>query len=104
LSGGGGDGPSGAECGRGAENRADVTGVLDSGENDDERRTCAAGSGKQIFDLCLTGNHKRGDALRMLGVGNAFEQAISGLENGEGHFRACNERREFFAMAFAGFA
>jgi len=62
------------------------------------------GGGKQIFQLCLTRNHKRGDALRMLGVGNAFEQAIHGLENREGHFRACNERCEFFAVAFAGFA
>jgi len=40
----------------------------------------------------------------MLGVGDAFEEAIGGTEDGEADVGAANERGEAFAMAFAGFA
>jgi hypothetical protein len=52
----------------------------------------------------LTGDYQSGYALGMLGVGDAFEEAVGGFEDGEGHFGAGDEVREFFAMAFAGFA
>src|SRR5579863_1115804 len=45
-----------------------------------------------------------GDTLRMLGVGEALEEAIGGAQLGKSHFGPVDERGEAFAMAFAGFA
>jgi hypothetical protein len=42
--------------------------------------------------------------LRVLGVGEAFEEAIGGAQLGKGHFGPVDERSEALAMAFAGFA
>ncbi len=49
------------------------------------------------------GNDEGGDALRMFGVGDAFEEAIRGGENRNGDFGSGDERRKFGAMAFARF-
>ena len=103
LAGGGGDGSGGAEGRGGAENGADVAGILNSGKNDDEWRAGATGSGEKIFELGGAGNDEGGDALGMLGVGDALEEAIGGGENRNGDFGAGDERREFGAMALAGF-
>jgi hypothetical protein len=48
--------------------------------------------------------NERCNALRMLGVGKSFEEAISSAQNGESDFRAMDEGSESLAMAFAGFA
>lgn len=47
---------------------------------------------------------ERSDALRVLGVGKAFEEAVGGLQRGECHLSFADERSEAFAMALAGFA
>src|SRR5579859_3221964 len=47
---------------------------------------------------------KCSDTLRMLGVGEALEEAVSGAQGGKGYFWPADERSETFAMAFAGFA
>jgi hypothetical protein len=44
------------------------------------------------------------DPLRMLGIGEAFEKTIGGVEGGEGHLRPVNDRRKTLVMAFTGFA
>ncbi len=39
----------------------------------------------------------------MLGVGNAFEEAVGGAQGGESHFRPADERSEAIVVALAGF-
>jgi hypothetical protein len=104
LAGGGGDGSGGAESGGGAEDGADVSWILHPGENDEKWRTFAGGNGKEIFELRLPGKDKGGDALGVLGVGNAFKEAIGGVEHGEGEFGAIDERRQLAVMTLAGLA
>jgi len=48
--------------------------------------------------------NQRGDTLRMLGIGEAFEEAVGGAKDGKSHFGAVDEGREAFVMALAGFA
>ena len=40
----------------------------------------------------------------MLGVGEAFEEAVGGAQFGKSHFGPVDKRGEAFVMAFAGFA
>jgi hypothetical protein len=40
----------------------------------------------------------------MFGVGDAFEEAVGGFEDGESHFVAGDEVSEAVAVALAGFA
>ena len=47
---------------------------------------------------------QRGDALRMFGVGEAFEEAIRGAKDGKSHFGPIDKGGETLVMAFAGFA
>ena len=44
------------------------------------------------------------DTLRVLRVGNAFEEAVVGEQRGEAHLRTVDQRSEAFAVALAGFA
>src|ERR1700686_5828474 len=48
--------------------------------------------------------HERGDALRMLGVGKAFKEAIGRAQGWKSHFRPADQRGETFVVAFARFA
>ena len=104
MAGGGGDGPGGAEGCGGAEDRADVAGVLHPGQDDDQRRAIAVRNDEEIFELRGARDDECGDALGVLGVGDAFEEVVGGGEDREGHFRAGDEMSELVAMAFAGFA
>jgi hypothetical protein len=45
-----------------------------------------------------------GDSLRVLGIGEAFKEAVGGAENGKSHFGPVDEGGEAFVMTFAGFA
>jgi hypothetical protein len=47
---------------------------------------------------------QRGDSLGVLGVGEAFKEAIRGAEDRKSHFGAVDKGGESFVMAFAGFA
>lgn len=42
--------------------------------------------------------------MRMLGIGETFEEAVSGAESGEGEFGTIDQRSEAFVVALAGFA
>ena len=45
-----------------------------------------------------------GYALGVFGVGDAFEEAVGGFKDGEGHFGAGDQVRKFILVACAGFA
>jgi hypothetical protein len=59
---------------------------------------------KQFIERGYARVNKRGDALRMLGVGQAFEKAVGRAQGRKSHFRTADERSETFVVAFAGFA
>ena len=100
----------GSDCGRstksggGPQDRADIAGVLNTSENDDERSTRAGRSGKEFVKREFLGLDERGDALGMLGVGDAFEKAVGGPKHGEADIGAADEGGEALTVAFAGFA
>jgi hypothetical protein len=104
LSGGRGYGTGGAEGGCGADNCADIAGILHTGKNDEKRRASGWGSAKKVVERGGARLDESGDALGMLGVGEAFEKAIGGAEQRESHFGPVNERSEALALALAGFA
>jgi hypothetical protein len=104
LASGGSDGGGGSESGGGAKDGANIAGILDAGENDEERSAGAGGSGEEVFEFKFAGLDEGGYALGMLGVGNAFEEAIGGAKDGEAYVGAADEWGEALAMAFAGFA
>ena len=104
MTGGGSDGGGGAKGGGGAQDGADVAGILNPGENDEEWGARAGGSGEEFVEREFAGLDESGDALGMLGVGDALEEAICGAEDREAGIGAADERGEALAMAFAGFA
>ena len=104
MAGGGGDGSSGAEGCGGAKDGANVPGILNTGEDNDKWRAFVGGSGEEVFELCGARDDERGYALRVFGVGEAFEEAIGGGKNWKGNFGAVNQRRQLAAMTLAGFA
>ena len=104
LSRSGGDGGGGAKGGGGAEDGADVARILNAGEDDDKGSAGTGGSGEEFVEREFAGLDESGDALGMLGVGDAFKEAIGGAEDGEAGVGAADERSEAFAVAFAGFA
>ena len=62
-----------AEGGGRAENRADVAGILHSGEHDEKRSTGETGSAHEIIETRFARLDQRRHTLRMLGVGEPFE-------------------------------
>ncbi len=48
--------------------------------------------------------NQRGYALRVLGVGKTFKEAVGGAEDRKSHFGAVDEGSEPFVMALAGLA
>ena len=93
LAGGGRDGGGGAKRGGGAEDGADVTGVLNSGEDDEKRSSAGFCRRENFVEGKLSRFDERGDALRMFGVGNAFEETVGGGEDGERDLFAIEIRR-----------
>ena len=104
LAGSRGDGAGGAKGGSGAKDGADVSRVLNSRENDEKRSAGVGGSGEQVVKGSRAGLNEGGDALGMFGVGEAFEEAVGGVQNWESHFRATDEGSETVLVALAGFA
>src|SRR5713226_1689654 len=86
-----GSGGGGAGCAKGgccAQDGADVAGVLDAGKNDKQGSASRKGSAHEIVEGSFAWMDQRGDALRMFGVGEAFEEAIRGTKDGKSHFGA----------------
>src|SRR6266852_2081701 len=102
-----GSGGGGAGCAKGgccAQDGGDVAGVLDAGKNDKQGSASRKGSAHEIVEGSFAWMDQRGDALRMLGVGEALEEAVGGAQDGKSHFGAVDEGGESFMMALAGFA
>src|SRR5713226_10554036 len=102
-----GSGGGGAGCAKGgccAQDGADVAGVLDAGKNDKQGSASRKGSAHEIVEGSFAWMDQRGDALRMFGVGEAFEEAIRGAKDGKSHFGPIDKGGETLVMAFAGFA
>jgi hypothetical protein len=104
LAGGRSDGGSGSESGGGTEDGADVAGILDAGEDDEQRGGGAGWSGEEVVEFKFAGLGEGGYALGMLGVGDAFKEAIGGAKDWEADVGAADEWGETFTMAFTGFA
>src|SRR5580692_155791 len=104
LAGGCCDSASGAERGGGAQDRADIAGVLHASKNHEKRRAGGSGCPEQIVKARFARMNESRDTLRMFGVGKAFEEAVGGAQRGKSHFRAANQRSEALVMALAGFA
>src|SRR5262249_35921757 len=66
----------GAECGSGAENRPDVAGVLNAGENDEKRSGAGKRRAQHVVERKLPRFHECSDTLGMFGVDDTFEEAI----------------------------
>ena len=62
-------------------------------------RACA-----RVVERSLARMNERRDALGMLGIGEAFKEAIGGAESGKSHLGPVDEGRESLVMAFSGFA
>src|ERR1700720_4380215 len=93
-----------AESGCGAQNCADVAGILHSGEHNQEWRAYAFAHTEKIVEAGGARLHQRGYALRMLGVRNTFKESIGRAQNRNADFRAVDQRGKSFMMALAGFA
>jgi hypothetical protein len=103
LAGCGGDGGGRSEGGGGAEDGADVAGILDAGENDEERSSAGERGCENFVERKLAWFDESGDALRMFGVSDAFEEAVGGVKDGEGDFFAVEIGSEAGVMAASGF-
>src|SRR5690242_15672447 len=104
LAGGGSDGGGGSEGGGGAKDGADVAGVLHSRQNGDQRRGAAGRRPDDVIEGSLARFNQSGDALRVLGIGNAFKKRVRGTQNGEGNLFAIQVGRQARMMALAGLA
>src|SRR5258708_1865463 len=78
--GGGRNRTGGAEGSGGADNRADVAGILHASEDDKKRRAGGRRGAQEVVERGGARLHESGDALGMFGVGETFEKAIRGAE------------------------
>jgi hypothetical protein len=104
LAGSGCDRASGAKGCGGAEDSADVAGILNPRKNHKKRSAGESGRVEQLIECGSARVDKSGDALGMLRVGKAFEEAVGSMQRGKSDFRPANKRSETIVMALAGFA
>jgi hypothetical protein len=104
LAGSSRDSTSGAEGRCGTQNRSDIAGVLDTCKNYKKQSAGVRWRAKQFVESRGARADERGDALRVLGVGKAFEEAVGGPQRGKSHLWPVNQRRESLVMTLAGFA
>src|SRR5260370_31351191 len=93
-----------AKGGSGAQDGSHVAGILNSGEDDEEGSEGRGRPANEIVEGGFAGMNQRGDALWMLGVGEALKEAFGRVWDGRSHLRPVDEGRETFVMALAGFA
>jgi hypothetical protein len=104
LAGCGCDRASGAEGCGGAKDSANIARILDAGKNHKKRSTGGDGCVEQLIECGSARVDKCGDALWMLGVGEALEEAVSSTQRGKSDFRPADQRSETIMMALSGFA
>lgn len=101
----GGSGTAGrAKSSGGAKDGADVTGILNTSENHQERGAGRSGSAHEFVERRFVRFYERGDALWVLGVGKTFKEAVGGAQDGEAQFGTIDEGRETFVVPLAGLA
>src|SRR5690242_8809720 len=101
---GGSSGASCAKSGSRSQNRSHVAGILHASENHEQGSARGAGAVHQIVERSFARFYQSSDALRMLGVGKALEETVSGAQSGKGYLGAVDKRREALVMTLAGFA
>jgi hypothetical protein len=100
----GGGGAGRAERGSGAQDGSDVSGILDTGEDDEQGSAGGFRGAHEIIEGSFARMNQRGYSLRVFGVGKTFEEAVGGAEDGKSHFGPVDEGGETLVMAFTGFA
>jgi len=104
LARGSGDRAGGTESCGGAKDGADVAGILYAGQNDQQWRACGRGRSKEVIERSNARMDQGGDSLRMLGIGESFEEPVGGAQGGKTHFGPADQGSEALVVAFAGFA
>lgn len=104
LSGGRCCGCGSAKCRRGSDDCAYVAGILQAGKNHDQRSGTVGGWTGDVVEGESTRRYESGDALRMFGVSDAFEETVGRLQDWNSDFRAVEILSKARAMAFARFA
>ena len=104
LARGGGDRAGGTESGGGAKDGADVAGILYAGKNDQQRRARGRGRSKEVIERSNARMDQGRDSLRMLGIGESFEEPVGGAQGAKTHFEPANQGSKALVVAFAGFA
>ena len=102
--GSGGGRPGCAERSSGAENRADIPGVLHSGKDDEKRGTGRGGRANQVIERSFAWLDQRRNTLGMFGICQTLEKSVSSAQRRKTYFRAVDQRSEAFVMALAGLA
>jgi hypothetical protein len=103
LAGSRGAGGSSSEGCGGAEDRADIAGILQSGEDHEQRSLAGRGSARDVIEASIARLDEGRDTLGMLSIRDAFEKVIGSAENWESEFLAIEVGSETGVMAFAGF-
>src|SRR5258705_52056 len=81
---GSGSGGAGrAEGGSSAQDRSHVAGILNAGQDDQQRSASRNGGADKVIESCLARLNERRDALGMFGIGETFEEAVGGLADSE---------------------
>src|SRR5579862_1314599 len=93
----GGDHAGGAEGLSGADGCADVAGVLDAEQGDDEREATS-----EVVESAFAGFHESGDALGMFGGGDLVEEFFGGAEDVKGFALGRSEGVEEFVGGGGG--
>src|SRR5882762_8427155 len=89
--GSGGSRSGGAKGGGRAQDGADVSGILYSCEDDQQRSARGSRGTYDLVKRSLAGMDERRDALRMLRIGKPLEETVRGVERRKGHLRPVND-------------
>ena len=100
--GSGGGGTGDAKGGGRAQDGADVSGILNAGENDKKWSSAGSRGVKDVVEGKCSGFDEGGDSLGMFGVGDALEEAVGCVEDWEGDFGAIEILSETSVMTAAG--
>jgi len=104
LSRGGGNGGGSAEGWGGAQDGADVPGILYTDEDKNERGRAAFAAADDLFQRVGTRRDQSGYALGIFRVGDALKEAVGGVENGDCDFGTIEVGRKPSVMTRARFA
>src|SRR5205807_488660 len=99
-----GGGAGRAKGGSRAQDRPNVSRILDASEHDQQGSAGKKRGAHEIIEGVLPRMNQRGDPLRAFRVGEALEETVRGTQDGKSHFGPVDEGRETLVMAFPEFA